>query len=48
MRAALDLGERETLERLIVMIDAEPPGRLPPMLRAERSLVASFLLDTVV
>jgi class 3 adenylate cyclase/tetratricopeptide (TPR) repeat protein len=43
-RAARSLGDRETLGQLVAMLDAHPPGHLPPMLRAERELVAALLV----
>ncbi len=42
-RAARNLGERATLERLTAMLDAHPTGHLPPVLRTERRLVAALL-----
>jgi tetratricopeptide (TPR) repeat protein len=38
-RAAHELGDRDTIAELLTMVDDEMPGRLPPMLRAERDLV---------
>jgi hypothetical protein len=38
-RAAVDLGRAETVAELLAMLDAELPGRLAPLLRAERDLV---------
>jgi hypothetical protein len=38
-RAAVDLGRPETVAELLAMLDAELPGRLAPLLRAERDLV---------
>lgn len=38
-RAALDLDDAEATGELLAMLDAELPGRLPPLLRAERELV---------
>ena len=38
-RAALELDDRGALEQLLAMLDAELPGRIPPVLRAERVLV---------
>ncbi len=42
-RAALDLGDVEAVEELLGMLDAELPGRLPPLLRGERELVRARL-----
>jgi len=38
-RAAYDLGEQDSIAELLSLVDGEMPGRLPPMLRAERDLV---------
>ncbi len=38
-RAAHEVGDRDTIAELLTMVDDEMPGRLPPMLRAERDLV---------
>ena len=38
-RAAVDLGRPETVADLLAMLDSELPGRLAPLLRAERDLV---------
>jgi tetratricopeptide (TPR) repeat protein len=38
-RASVDLGDREATGELLAMLDAELPGRLSPLLRAERELV---------
>jgi ATP/maltotriose-dependent transcriptional regulator MalT len=38
-RAAYDLGEQDAIAELLSLVDDEMPGRLPPMLRAERDLV---------
>jgi class 3 adenylate cyclase/tetratricopeptide (TPR) repeat protein len=46
-RAALELDDRGTVERLLAMLDAELPGRIPPVLRAERSLVRARLAAVV-
>jgi class 3 adenylate cyclase/tetratricopeptide (TPR) repeat protein len=37
-RLAAELGDRTTLAELSALLDAEPPGQLPPLLRAEASL----------
>lgn len=42
-RSARSLGERAALEHLVGIVDAYPPGHLPPILRAERQLVAALL-----
>ncbi len=42
-RAARSVGDRGTLERLLAMLDAYPAGHLPPVLRAERDLVAALV-----
>ena len=39
-RASVDLGDLEATDELLAMLDAELPGRLSPLLRAERELVA--------
>jgi tetratricopeptide (TPR) repeat protein len=38
-RAAHQLGDQDAIAELLSMVDDEMPGRLPPMLRAERDLV---------
>jgi hypothetical protein len=42
-RAALELGRLEDADELVAMLDAELPGRLPPVMRAERELVRARL-----
>jgi hypothetical protein len=42
-RAARSLREQTTLERLVALLDSHPAGHLPPILRAERRLVAALL-----
>ena len=42
-RAALDLGDRGAVDELLAILDAELPGRLPPLMRAERDLVRARL-----
>jgi hypothetical protein len=37
-RLAAELGESATLAELLALLDAQPPGQLPPLLRAEDSL----------
>jgi class 3 adenylate cyclase/tetratricopeptide (TPR) repeat protein len=41
-RAARSLGERTIVEDLLAMLDAQPVGHLPPVLRAERQLVVAL------
>jgi class 3 adenylate cyclase/tetratricopeptide (TPR) repeat protein len=41
-RAARSLGEEETLGAVVALLDAHPPGHLPPILRAERQLVGAL------
>lgn len=41
-RAARSLGERATVEHLILVLDAHPAGHVPPILRAERQLVIAL------
>jgi hypothetical protein len=38
-RAAYEVGDHDAIAELLTMVDDEMPGRLPPMLRAERELV---------
>ena len=38
-RAAYEVGDQDTIAELLSMVDDEMPGRLPPMLRAERDLM---------
>jgi tetratricopeptide (TPR) repeat protein len=38
-RVAYQVGDQDTIDELLTMVDDEMPGRLPPMLRAERGLV---------
>jgi class 3 adenylate cyclase/tetratricopeptide (TPR) repeat protein len=38
-RAAYEAGDQDTIAELLSMVDDEMPGRLPPMLRAERDLM---------
>jgi hypothetical protein len=40
-RAAWELDDAATTEELLAMLDALQPGRLPPMLRAERDLAVA-------
>jgi hypothetical protein len=42
-RTAWELGDTATTAELIAMLDALQPGRLPPMLRAERDLAQARL-----
>ncbi len=42
-RAAWELDDAATTEELLAMLDALQPGRLPPMLRAERDLARARL-----
>ena len=42
-RAAWELDDPATTEELLAMLDALQPGRLPPMLRAERDLARARL-----
>jgi class 3 adenylate cyclase/tetratricopeptide (TPR) repeat protein len=42
-RTAWELDEDATTEELLAMLDAMQPGRLPPMLRAERDLARARL-----
>lgn len=37
-RAAAELGRSATLTELFALLDTQPPGRLPPLLRAENDL----------
>ncbi|HLX78941.1 MAG TPA: hypothetical protein VKR27_08650, partial [Acidimicrobiales bacterium] len=37
-RAAREVNDRETTAELVALLDAHPPGHLPPLLRAERAL----------
>ena len=39
----LDLGRLEDADELLAILDAELPGRLPPLMRAERELVRARL-----
>ena len=42
-RAARTLGDTDTAHRLVSMLDSYPIGHLPPILRAQRKLVAALL-----
>jgi tetratricopeptide (TPR) repeat protein len=42
-RASWELGESATTQELLAMLDVLQPGRLPPMLRAERDLARARL-----
>jgi len=45
-RTAWELGDVATSKELLAMLDALQPGRLPPMLRAERDLARARLAGT--
>ena len=42
-RAALQLGDHAAVDELLALLEGELPGRLPPVLRAERELVRARL-----
>jgi class 3 adenylate cyclase len=44
-RAAWELGDAQAGRELLTMLDAQQPGQLPPMLRAERDLARARLAD---
>jgi class 3 adenylate cyclase/predicted ATPase len=43
-RSARELRDAQTTRNLLAMLDGQPAGHLPPMLRAERELVRATLL----
>ena len=43
VRSAFAVGDRAAVAALVARVDAEPPGHVPPSVRAERDLVAAQL-----